>query len=199
MEQLIRRMCKEDTFGLSRLGEPEDVAAITPQALFAHYQNILRTSRIDVFYVGAAPVNQVAQLIREMLESLPDTAEDEEKKSRETGRKNLEKILGKISTCMWLCTVIVYILISFTSGAWNYTWLIFLWSSIGQILLDMVKKVNRGKPLKKVLKGDGSAIFWLIVTTVYFFISFASGAWHLTWLVFLAGAALQTFAGMFFD
>ena len=137
--------------------------------------------------------------IREMLESLPDTAEDEEKKSRETGRKNLEKILGKISTCMWLCTVIVYILISFTSAAWNYTWLIFLWSSIGQILLDMVKKVNRGKPLKKVLKGDGSAIFWLIVTTVYFFISFASGAWHLTWLVFLAGAALQTFAGMFFD
>ena len=71
MEQLIRRMCKEDTFGLSRLGEPEDVAAITPQALFAHYQNILRTSRIDVFYVGAAPVNQVARLIREMLESIP--------------------------------------------------------------------------------------------------------------------------------
>ncbi len=136
--------------------------------------------------------------IREMLESLPDTAEDEEKKARETGRKNLERILGKISTCMWLCTVIVFVLALFVVD-WKYSWLIFLWSSIGQILLDMVKKVNRGKPLKKVLKSDGSAIFWLIVTTVYFFISFATGAWHLTWLVFLAGAALQTFAGMFFD
>ncbi len=71
MEQMIRRMCKEDTFGLSRLGEPEDVAAITPKALFDHYQSILRTSRIDVFYVGAAPANQVAQLIREMLGDIP--------------------------------------------------------------------------------------------------------------------------------
>ena len=67
MEQMMRRMCREDTFGLSRLGEKEDVAAITPKALFDHYQNILRTSRIDVFYVGSAPVNQVAELIREML------------------------------------------------------------------------------------------------------------------------------------
>ena len=67
MEQMMRRMCREDTFGLSRLGEKEDVAAITPKALFDHYQNILRTSRIDVFYVGSAPANQVAELIREML------------------------------------------------------------------------------------------------------------------------------------
>ncbi len=67
MEQLLRCMCKEDTFGLSRLGEPEDVAAITPKTLYDHYRSILRTSRIDVFYVGAAPVQQVAQLVKEML------------------------------------------------------------------------------------------------------------------------------------
>ena len=67
MEQMMRHMCREDTFGISRLGEKEDVAAITPKALYDHYQNILRTSRIDVFYVGSAPVQQVAQLVREML------------------------------------------------------------------------------------------------------------------------------------
>ena len=67
MEQMMRRMCREDTFGLSRLGEKEDVAAITPKALFDHYQNILRTSRIDVFYVGSAPAAQVAELVKEML------------------------------------------------------------------------------------------------------------------------------------
>lgn len=67
MEQMMRRMCKEDTFGLSRLGEKEDVAAITPKTLFDHYQNVLRTSRIDVFYVGSAPVQQVADLVKMML------------------------------------------------------------------------------------------------------------------------------------
>lgn len=67
MEQMMRRMCREDTFGLSRLGEKEDVAAITPESLFAHYEKILRTSRIDVFYVGSAPASQVAELIKDLL------------------------------------------------------------------------------------------------------------------------------------
>ena len=67
MEQMMRRMCKEDTFGLSRLGEKEDVAAITPETLFDHYQKILGTSRIDVFYVGSAPAQQVADLVKVLL------------------------------------------------------------------------------------------------------------------------------------
>ena len=71
MEQMMRRMCREDTYGLSRLGEKEDVAAITPGALYEHYQNILRTSHIDVFYVGSAPAQQVARLIGEMLQDIP--------------------------------------------------------------------------------------------------------------------------------
>ena len=137
--------------------------------------------------------------IREMLESLPQTDDETERAERAVGRKNLERILGKISACMWMCTVIVFILGSFAFGAWKYSWLIFLWSSIGQILLDMVKSVNRGKPLKKVLKNSGSGIFWIAVTILYFLLSFGGGAWYLTWLVFLAGAVVQTFFSMFFD
>lgn len=137
--------------------------------------------------------------IREMLESLPETEEDTRWKAKETGRKNLERILGKISACMWISTVIVYFLVSFASGAWHLTWLVFLWSTIGQILLGMVKKYNRGKPMKKVLKSGGSAILWLLITILYFVISFVGGAWHLTWLIFLVGALIQTFAGMFLD
>ena len=76
MEQMMRRMCREDTFGLSRLGETEDVAAITPKALYDHYQKILRTSRIDVFYVGCAPAQQVAALVRKLLEAIPRNYED---------------------------------------------------------------------------------------------------------------------------
>jgi len=136
--------------------------------------------------------------IREMLESLPETEEDTRWKAKETGRKNLERILGKISACMWLCTVIVFFLITFAGWA-HLSWLIFLWSSIGQILLDMVKKYNRGKPLKKILKSGCTAILWLFIVIFYFVISFASGAWHLTWLIFLVGALIQTFAGMFLD
>lgn len=138
--------------------------------------------------------------IREMLEALPKTEDDIERKEREGGRKNLERILGKISTCMWLCTVIVYFLFSFTySGTWSYSWLIFLWASIGQIVFDMVKKYNRGKSLKKVMKSGLSGILWLGITIIYILFSFATGAWHLTWLIFLVGALLQTFFGIFLN
>ena len=82
MEQLMRRMCREDSFGLSRLGEKEDVAAITPQSLYRHYQNILRTSRLDIFYVGSAPAAQVAALVKDMLEGLE---RDYEKLPEQTG------------------------------------------------------------------------------------------------------------------
>jgi predicted Zn-dependent peptidase len=67
MEKLVRQMCVNDTFGIPRLGEKEDVAVITPAALYEHYQKILRASRIDVFYVGSAPAQQVADLVKALL------------------------------------------------------------------------------------------------------------------------------------
>ena len=63
MEQLIRGMCREDSFGVPRLGEKEAVAAVTPKKLFDHYQKILRTSRIDLLYVGGGDVETVSRLL----------------------------------------------------------------------------------------------------------------------------------------
>ena len=70
MEQMIRAMCANDTFGIPRLGEKADVAAITPKSLYEHYRQILKTSRIDVFYVGAAEPLQVVRLIEGMFRDL---------------------------------------------------------------------------------------------------------------------------------
>ena len=65
MEKMVRSMCREDSFGISRLGDKETVASITPETLYAHYRKILRESRIDVFYVGSAQREQVVRLMRE--------------------------------------------------------------------------------------------------------------------------------------
>ena len=63
MGQMIRTMCKADSYGVPRLGEKEAVAAITPRSAYEHFQKILRESRIDVFYVGSAPAAEVARLL----------------------------------------------------------------------------------------------------------------------------------------
>ena len=70
MNRLLRIMCKADAFGLPRLGDKEQVAAITPQGLYDHYRRILRTSPIEIFYVGSADSAYVAQLLLPLLQKL---------------------------------------------------------------------------------------------------------------------------------
>lgn len=62
-QQMVARMCKADSFGVPRLGEKEDVEAITPQSLYDHYQKILRESPAHIFYVGSAEPEVVAEKI----------------------------------------------------------------------------------------------------------------------------------------
>ena len=70
MGQLLRNMCKADSFGIPRLGDREAVAAITPEVAFSHYQKALRESPIDLFYVGSAPAETVARLLKPLFETI---------------------------------------------------------------------------------------------------------------------------------
>ena len=69
-QRLLRTMCAGDSFGIPRLGEIEDVAAISPEGLTAHYREILRTSPMELLYVGSAAQEQVVSAIRPLLDAL---------------------------------------------------------------------------------------------------------------------------------
>ena len=64
VNQLLNRMCREDSYGIPRLGNIEDVAAITAQSLYKHYQKVLQESPVHLFYVGAAEPETVAALLK---------------------------------------------------------------------------------------------------------------------------------------
>lgn len=68
--QLLKVMGKNDSFGIPRLGEKEDVATITAEALWQHYHRILKESPIELFYVGSAPAAEVMGLLQNMLAPL---------------------------------------------------------------------------------------------------------------------------------
>ena len=70
MNRLLKLMCREDSYGLPRLGEPEQVAAIEPAKLYEHYRTILRESPIEVFYVGSAETEKVAAALMPLLQKL---------------------------------------------------------------------------------------------------------------------------------
>lgn len=62
--QLLRHMCREDSYGLPRLGETDQVRAITPKSAWAQWQRVLAESQVDLFYVGEAQPEAVAELLR---------------------------------------------------------------------------------------------------------------------------------------
>ena len=71
--KLLRLMCKEDSFGHPRLGKAKQVAAITAESLYAHYQRILAESQIVLFYVGTQSPAGVAEQLAPIFEKLPRT------------------------------------------------------------------------------------------------------------------------------
>ena len=70
MSRMLRSMCRADSYGIPRLGEAEDVAAIRSDSLYRHYRTILRESPIQIFYVGSAPAESVAELLMPLLKSI---------------------------------------------------------------------------------------------------------------------------------
>ncbi len=99
--------------------------------------------------------------------------------------------MNSLCAALWILVTIVYFLGSFMTGRWELTWLIFLWGAVGQVIMNMVKKYNRGAPLGDTIRKGLTPIMWLVLTILYFIISFGTGMWHLTWLIFLLGAIGQ--------
>ena len=67
---LLKLMCKEDSFGIPRLGEPEAVKEITAESLYRHYQKLLQESPIELFYVGSGDPEQIASMLKPMFSNL---------------------------------------------------------------------------------------------------------------------------------
>ena len=70
VNKLIRTMCKADPFGIPRLGEAAWVEQITAPQLYAHYQKVLRESRVELFYVGEAEPEQVAKHVKALFSGI---------------------------------------------------------------------------------------------------------------------------------
>ena len=71
--QMLKAMCKEDSYGIPRLGEKKQVVRITKEALYDHYRRVLAESPVELFYVGSAQPDRVAQLLRQLFETLERT------------------------------------------------------------------------------------------------------------------------------
>lgn len=89
---------------------------------------------------------------------------------------------------VWLLTLVAYFLVSFQTGAWYLTWVLFL---LAPALCWLVS------PEKT--RGSAISALWLLAVAVYIFLSFQTGNWHLTWIVFLIAAAATGLVRAIYD
>lgn len=109
-DQMFKKLCEQDSYGIPRLGTIEAVKEITPESLYENYRKLLRTARIDVFYVGQGDLDQIAKLVGAMFRNIerdyyplpPQTALTPVKAGRFT--EELDIAQGKL--CMGFTTPI---------------------------------------------------------------------------------------------
>ena len=69
--QLIRTMCAGQPYGIPRIGDPDDLTVITAKSLYAHYRDLLATSRVELFYMGSLSPEAVTKVLQAALAELP--------------------------------------------------------------------------------------------------------------------------------
>ena len=69
--RLVQEMCREEAFGVDKLGDESHAAAITPESLWQRYQQLLREAEIEIYYCGSAQPQRVEQAFRQALADLP--------------------------------------------------------------------------------------------------------------------------------
>lgn len=114
--------------------------------------------------------------------------------TRKTEADEPKTALGKsISAFVWAIGLVVYLAVSFLTGAWHVSWVIFpILGAISNLVCALLPAEN---PLagqqKRQLRKRVCDLIWAVGLAVYFLLSFATMAWYITWVVFPIVGAVQ--------
>lgn len=65
VERCVQEMCKEEDYGVYRLGRVEDLEGITPDNLYKYYRELLDAGPMDIFVLGKVDPEKMAILMEE--------------------------------------------------------------------------------------------------------------------------------------
>ena len=69
--RLLREMCAGEPYGIPRLGGEVGAESVQPKQLYALYQELISTARLELIYSGSAPQRRVEQALLSALAALP--------------------------------------------------------------------------------------------------------------------------------
>jgi len=133
----------------------------------------------------------------------PEEAEEERREKEEEARKS--PLAKSVSGLVWAISLAAYFIISFATLAWHITWVIFPIAGAVEKLLTTIIENNEAKysdirfPSKGKLRKSIDGIIGAAGLALYFILSFATGAWYITWLIFPIAGAVKGLVGAILD
>lgn len=71
LQRMLQEMCRDEPYGVDRLGELAGAQAIRVGALDRHYRSLLASSQIELYYCGSLPADRIRRIWTEALLGLP--------------------------------------------------------------------------------------------------------------------------------
>jgi len=71
--------------------------------------------------------------------------------------------------------------------------------SSSDTIISEFREWQSGTRDRKSLRKSISAALWSVLLALYFIISFWTGAWHVTWIMFIVGAAIESIINLLFS
>ncbi len=73
IKRLMSEMCKDEVFGISKMGEVKDVKKITPESLYLAYKYALENYKIQIYFVGKADIDAVCEQFKSRFDGMKRT------------------------------------------------------------------------------------------------------------------------------
>lgn len=187
------------------------------QNLNEKYNDLIADGKNEdaAFNIAVASVGDISDLLHELEKGAP-TAADER---MEAARRRSAKLVSVAVMLYILCCVPVIVLSEIRLPGGGIIGIVAMFVMIAaatgliiynnmtkpryvkrdDTVVEEFKEWQQQKSDKNSLRKSVESAMWAIVVALYFIISFATGAWYVTWVIFLIGGAVEGIIRALFD
>ncbi len=174
------------------------------------YDDFMREGKSEeaAFNLAVAGIGDVTELLAQIRKGAPSaftyTKEELERDNRRSG------LMMAISIMLYILCVVPVILLSGNDvSALVGVCIMFMMIAVATALIvyrgktrlrynrsddtvvENFKEWNHENEENKTVRKSISAALWSLIVVIYFLVSFMTGAWHITWLIFPIGVAVE--------
>lgn len=91
-QRMIEHMCRTEAYSTCALGEKSKIRKIGAKDLFCYYKDLLRTAKIEIFFVGRFDEKAVEKRVEKLFEGKERSFEELPQPSIRTGSKSVKEV-----------------------------------------------------------------------------------------------------------